>query len=375
MFGRGKDKSDDKDTVAKVDGSNSPPSAEPVFEVSTSRGFSEWLSLQNISLAVTTYQVGKIIFFGVDESKKLWVFNRNVGRCLGLQIDESGFWVSGDTQLFRYENLIQAGTRTNGPDSLFAPRLSYFTGDLDIHDIGLGKNGVPVFVNTLFNCLAAPSDKHSFTPIWKPKFISRLVAEDRCHLNGLAMHEGQARFVTAVATTDVFDGWREHRESGGVLIDVGSGEIAAQGMSMPHSPRLYQNQLWLHNSGTGEFGKVDLDSGTFEPVCFCPGYLRGLDFFGNVAVVGLSLPRNKTFSGLKIEERLQKEKVGARCGLLFIDLNTGTILHSMTFDGVVSELYDVGVIAGRKQPSAYGPNAPELARTLSVPDFKTETSQ
>jgi uncharacterized protein DUF4915 len=75
--------------------------------------------------------------------------------------------------------------------------------------------------------------------------------------------------------------------------------------SMPHSPRLYDGKLWLLNSGAGEFGTVDPASGTFTPVCFCPGYARGLAFVGRHAVIGLSRPRRGgTFSGLALDERL-----------------------------------------------------------------------
>ena len=63
--------------------------------------------------------------------------------------------------------------------------------------------------------------------------------------------------------------------------------------------------MWLHNSGTGEFGYADLECGRFEPVTFCPGYLRGLDFAGEFAVVGLSEPRGeRAFAGLALQARI-----------------------------------------------------------------------
>ncbi len=349
---------------------SAPADAAPEvkFSVDTSRGFSKWLAGQNASLVLTTYQVGKIIFFGTDKAGEFWTFNRNVGRCLGLATDAAGFWVSSDTQLYRFSNVLKPGERGPGDtDGFYTPRLSYFTGDLDIHDVGIDPSGQPVFANTLFNCLARPSPTHSFTPVWKPQFISRLAAEDRCHLNGLAMKDGQPAYVTAVSTTDVYDGWRGHRRSGGVVIDVASGDIVCSGLSMPHSPRWHNGRLWVHNSGTGEFGSVNLTTRTFEPLTFCPGYLRGLSFLGDVAVVGLSLPRgNKTFSGLALEERLAEKQIAPRAGLYFIDLKTGDTLHSVILGGLVTELYDVAVLKGVRQPAALGPSSEEVRRTLSV---------
>src|SRR5258705_76299 len=93
-------------------------------------------------------------------------------------------------------------------------------------------------------------------------------------------------------------------------------ENVASGLSMPHSPRLYDGRLWLLNSGTGEFGTVDRASGAFTPVAFCPGYARGLAFAGRHAVIGLSRPRrNRTFEGLALDERLSAKDAVARCGL------------------------------------------------------------
>ncbi|MFB2935937.1 TIGR03032 family protein [Aerosakkonemataceae cyanobacterium BLCC-F154] len=223
----------------------------------------------------------------------------------------------------------------------------------------------PIFVNTLFSCLATVSETHSFVPLWQPPFISKLAAEDRCHLNGLAMRDGQPRYVTAVSRSDIADGWREKRTDGGCAIDILNNEVIASGLSMPHSPRWYRDKLWLLNSGTGEFGYLDAQTGKFEPVTFCPGYLRGLAFSGDFAIVGLSQARgNKTFSGLPLEEKLAQKNAEARCGLMAIDLRTGDSVHWLRIEGVVEELYDVAVLPGVRRPMALGFRTDEIRRTI-----------
>ena len=345
------------------------------FEVNVSRGFETWFASQNASFAITTYQVGKVILFGIGQDGKLWTYNRNIGRCLGMASAPDAangkpghLWISSETQLYRFTDVLEDGaSAVRGADALYMPRLSYFTGDLDAHDIGIDGEGQPVFVNTLFNCLAQPSADHSFVPVWKPQFISALVAEDRCHLNGLAMRDGKPAFVTAVSATDTYDAWRDGRRDKGIVINVESDEIVCEGLSMPHSPRWHEGRLWLHDSGKGEFGYVDLDARSFVPVAFCPGYLRGLTFIGDIAVAGLSLPRhNKTFSGLALDEELEKRGISPRAGLYFIDTKTGTILHTINFEGIVTELYDVVALPGIRQPAMIGPASEELKRTLSV---------
>ncbi len=354
-----------------IDGSEtSGEKPEPVFSMDSSRGFSEWLAGQNASLAFTTYQVGKLFFVGTDGDRKQWVFNRNVGRCLGMAVSDNSLWVTSDIQVNRFENALLADQKTaEGYDAVYVPQAAFYTGDLDIHDFAIASNGLPLFVNTLFNCVSTVSLTHSFVPVWQPGFISRMAAEDRCHLNGLALVDGELGYVTAVSDSDTFDGWRDHRDDGGIVMDVRTNEVVCRGLSMPHSPRWHDGKLWLHNSGTGEFGTVDTDKGVFEPVCFCPGYLRGLTFVGGYAVMGLSKPRdNKTFSGLALDKALSERKVEPRCGLYVVDLKSGDVAHSLTMGGIVSELYDVAVISGTRQPVAFGPNSPELKTTISIGD-------
>jgi uncharacterized protein (TIGR03032 family) len=197
---------------------------------------------------------------------------------MGLCATANGLYLSSLYQVWRFENLFTQGEQQDGYDRLYLPQVGYTTGDLDIHDLAVAADGRLIFVNTLFGCLATLSETHSFKPLWRPPFSSRLAAEDRCHLNGLAMKEGRAAYVTAVSRSDVVDGWRDHRADGGIVIDVNTNAIVAEGLSMPHSPRWHQGRLWLLNSGTGEFGYVDLTAGRFVPVSFCAGYLRGLAF-------------------------------------------------------------------------------------------------
>jgi len=328
---------------------------EPEFEINCSRQFVNWLAEQNISLGFSTYQSGKVFLLGHNPNGTLSVFERTFERPMGMYTDGDILWLSSLYQMYRFKNSLPAGELSDGYDRLFVPQLSYFTADIDVHDVVLPDGSdQPVFVNTLFSCLATVSQDASFKPIWKPPYITQLAPEDRCHLNGLAMRDGQPAYVTAVSTTNVADSWREHRHNGGVVMDIKSNEIMTQGLSMPHSPRWAEGKLWVANSGAGEFGYIDSDTGKFEPICFCPGYIRGVSIHGQYAILGLSKPRHKTFAGLPLDERLAKENVQARCGLYVVDLKTGSIPHWLNIEGVVSELYDVIALPGVKRPSLIG---------------------
>ena len=349
--------------------STAEPQVSERFALTTSRNLNSWLAQTGQGLAFTTYQAGKVFFLGMKPDGRLSVFERSFPRAMGLGVSADGqsLLLATQIQLFRFDNVLPPGERQGNYDAVYAPHATWITGDLDIHDVGFGADDRPVFANTLFNCIATAVDGHSFRPIWRPPFISRLAAEDRCHLNGMAMENGAPRYVTCVSRSDVSDGWRDRRVDGGIVVDVASGEIVASGLSMPHSPRLHGGKLWLLNSGEGQFGWVDLTTGAFVPVCFCPGYARGLAFVGKYAVIGLSLAReNRTFQGLGLERALAAKESSARCGLIVVDIDTGDIVEWVRIEGVVRELFDVAILPGVSCPSAIGMKGNEVLRVVSV---------
>ena len=338
--------------------------------ITSSRNFAQWLASTGVSIAFTTYQAGKLFLLGVQPNGRLSIFERTFARSMGLAVTPDGrtLALGTQTQILRFDNVLDPGQTTpDGYDALYAPHASWVTGDLDAHDLGWGADGRPLFVNTLFSCIATVADGHSFRPVWKPPFVSRLAAEDRCHLNGTAVADGAPRYATAVSRSDIADGWRDRRSGGGVVIDVAASDIVAEGLSMPHSPRLHDGRLWLLNSGEGAFGHVDLASGRFETVAFCPGYARGLAFAGGCAIVGLSLSReSRTIGGLALDDMLRDRDVEPRCGLAIFDLASGDMIHWVRIEGVVRELYDVAVLPGVARPSAIGFRTDEINRVISI---------
>jgi uncharacterized protein (TIGR03032 family) len=352
---------------ASEKGAGDQPSAPKFrYTVAASRQFTAWLRERALSIAFTTYQTNRLFLAGRMSDGRVSLFERAFPRAMGLHASSERLWMSSLFQLWRLDNILQPGQVQDGYDRIFIPSIAYTTGDLDIHDIAVDRDGQLVFANTLFSCLATIADGYSFEPLWTPPFISKLAAEDRCHLNGLAMRDGAPAFVTAISRSDVTDSWRARRRDGGVLIDVGSGEIVVQGLSMPHSPRWHNGRLWMLESGTGHFGSVDLAQGRFEPLTFCPGYLRGLAFASHFAIVGLSKPRDQSFQGLPLDENLKSRDAEPCCGVMVINLESGDIVHWMKLEGDVVELYDVGALPEVQRPSAIGIMTDDICRVLRM---------
>jgi uncharacterized protein (TIGR03032 family) len=341
----------------------------PTLDITAPLAFNDWLAEQRVSLAFSTYQTGTLFAVGLDSCGRLAVDSIHLKRCMGLWVENLGrtVLVGAQDQIWRFDNILPPGQSHEGHDGIYAPETAWTTGDLDTHDLARDGRGRVLFVNTRYSCLAAASEDHHFAPVWRPPFVTELAPGDRCHLNGLAVRDGRPAFVTVLARTDTPQGWREHKRDGGAVIETTTGECVVAGLSMPHSPRWYRESLWLLESGTGQFGRVDADAGRFEPLCFCPGYPRGLAFYGDFALIGLSLPReNSGFGGLPLDEALRRRNAAPCCGLLVVDLRRGSPLFSVTMEGSVQELYDVAVLPGVRRPRWIGLDSEDLHFLLRI---------
>ncbi len=326
-----------------------------------------WLREQQLSLAFTTYRANRLLFLGVGGGGELKLHERLFDRPMGLFVAGESLWMAARCQIWRLDNLLAPGQLHEGGDRLYVPAVSFTTGDVNAHEVVLTADGEPLFVNTAFSCLAGLAPGCSFAPTWQPPFISQLAADDRCHLNGVALLEGVPTWATACGGSGEPSSWRNQRTGGGVLIHIPSGELAATGLSMPHSPRWHEGRLWLLNSGTGELGWIE--AGDFRSLCALPGFVRGLAFAGGCAVVGLSKLRSPQFTGLPLEERLIAEgNPGGCCGLRVIELASGEILHSLDLPEPIDELFDVAVLAGVRQPRALGLQGEAIDCLVKLPD-------
>lgn len=323
------------------------PTPDPLRSVYTN-SLVDILHQLGITLAVSTYQAGRVIFVRIDEGTVNTHF-RNFHKPMGIAKYQNELSIGGANTVWYYRNVpaVAAKVKPEGKhDACYLPRRVHVTGDVDIHEMDYSHDGELWFVNTKFSTLCTLDPEHSFTPRWQPPFISALLPEDRCHLNGLCLIDGTPRYVTALGQTDTAGGWRNNKRDGGVLMDIPSGEVILRGLSMPHSPRWHQGQLWLLESGQGSLAKVDLEHRTLQTVVQLPGFTRGLDFLGPLAFIGLSQVRESAvFSGIPLVERLsESERV---CGVWVVNWQTAEILGFLRFEEGVQEIFAVQALATR----------------------------
>jgi uncharacterized protein (TIGR03032 family) len=336
------------------------------FRSSYTAGFPGLLRELGISLLVSTYQSGRLIAVRAD-GDRLNTHFRAFPSPMGIALGPGLLAIGTQRHVWEYRNQPEVGLKLDPPgrhDAVFLPRSCHVTGDIRIHEMAFAGEQLWI-ANTRFSCLATLDREHSFVPRWRPPFVTALSPDDRCHLNGLAVADGQVRWVTALGATDAPQGWREEKAHGGVLIDVPTGEIVARGLSMPHSPRWSGGRLWVLESGKGGVTTVDPATGRVETVAELPGFTRGLAFAGPYAFVGLSQVRESNiFGGIPLSERV-KERL---CGVWALDLRTGRVAGFLRFEGLVQEIFDVQILHGIRWPEIAEPEADLIGRSFVLPD-------
>ncbi len=372
------------------------PGSSPLRSVHT-ESFPALLEYLGVSLLVTTYQAGKLVMLRADNGVLNTHF-RGFNVPMGLAVQGDRLAIGTSLEIWEFHNVpaVAAQLEPAGKhDACFLPRGSHTTGNVQIHEMAWGQSQTALarsasqgqlppslallanstdgpaspelwFVNTRFSCLCTRDLRCSFVPRWRPPFISALASEDRCHLNGLAMLDGQPRFVTTLGVSDEPAGWRPHKRAGGVLLDVPSGEVVTRELSMPHSPRCSRGQLWVLNSGAGGLGVVNPLTGAYEQVAVLPGFTRGLDFCDRYAFIGLSQVRESAvFSGIAIADQPLAERC---CGVWVVDILTGQTVAFVKFEDGVQEIFAVQVLPGRRFPDLINDDRTRVADSFVLPD-------
>lgn len=341
------------------------PQESPLRSVHTTN-FAEILGSLSISLLVSTYQAGKLIVVRNDNGVLNTHF-RLFNKPMGLAAERTRLAIGVANEIIELANIPAVASKIEPRgkhDACYMPRSIHVTGDIDIHEMAWGTEDL-WFINTRFCCLCTIDKNYSFVPRWRPKFVSALTPEDRCHLNGLGMVNGEPKYVSALGTTDTLTGWRENKAKGGVLLDITNDQQIAANLSMPHSPRWYGERLWVLESGNGSLATVNLATGQLETVALLPGFTRGIDFFGPLAFIGLSQVRETAvFSGIPITERLQ-ERI---CGVWVVNILTGQTIAFLKFEEAVQEIFAVQVLPGITFPEVIDSDLELISSSYVLPD-------
>lgn len=345
------------------------PDNQPItpFSSSYSPQIPELLLSLNCSLVISTYQAGKLVIISPKDENSLTMLPRTFDKPMGFDVQGDRLVLACKDEVICFEDSKDLAAsypkKQNTYDSLFIPRMTFYTGHVDMHDIAFGKDSIWA-INSSFSCLCQISGNHNFIPKWKPKFISELVSEDRCHLNGLVMIDGRPRYVTALGTGDTHQSWRENITDGGVVIDLQTDEIIFDKLAMPHSPKMYNGELYLLLSATGQLVKLDLKQKKVEVIKELEGFCRGMDIVGDYAFIGMSKLRknSSTFAKLDFADKADT------AGIKIVHIPTKAYVGEIKYQTSVDEIYDVKVLQNSIRPNILNTINPIHKLSLSIPE-------
>jgi uncharacterized protein (TIGR03032 family) len=336
---------------------------ETPIAISYSPNFPHLLKQLGSSIFISTYQAGRLVILR-HNGQGINAHFRTFPKAMGIAVNPVRLAVGTKYEIQELYNQTAVAPKLepiNTHDACYLLRNTHVTGDIDIHEMNYIQNQL-WFINTRFSCLCTVDPAYSFNPRWRPPFVTSLAPQDRCHLNGLAVVNNRPKYVTALGETNTPQGWRENKANGGILMDIETNEIVLRGLSMPHSPRYYGNNLLFLESGKGSLAVVNSNY-QVQTLAQFPGFTRGLDFYGNLAFIGLSQVRETaTFSGLPLTEKFSDRM----CGLWVYDLKTGQTVAFLKFDSGVEEIFAVQVLFNYRFPEVLTNDSKLLATSYAL---------
>jgi uncharacterized protein (TIGR03032 family) len=133
---------------------------------------------------------------------------------------------------------------------------------------------------------------------------------------------------------------------------------------MPHSPRWHEDKLWVLESGTGRLAVIDRATGQCETVAQCSGFTRGLAIIDRFAFIGLSKIRpTSAMDGAPLAARREQLK----CGVVAIDLGSGSEVGFLNFETAVEEIFDVHLLVGIRFPEVIGFQNDAISHSFALP--------
>ena len=340
------------------------------FSCSYSSHVPEILQKLNCSLAISTYQAGKVVCISAQDDHSIIQLPRTFPKPMGMakHPTKDKLAVACKDEVVVLANSSGLAEYYPGApkkyDALYMPRATFHTGPLDIHDLSYGNEDDLYGVNTLFSCIIKVDDDYNFKPYWKPNFIDALVSEDRCHLNGMAMKDGKPKYATAFGTGNTFQSWRDTVTTGGIIMDLESDEIISNGLAMPHTPRIFNGDLYTLLSATGELIRINPANGSYDVVVKVDGFVRGMDLHKDYLFIGLSKLRknSSTFSKLDFAEKANQ------AGVVIVHLPTGSVAGKLTYQTSLDEIYDVHVLVDKQRPNLMNTIRSDYKAGLMTPD-------
>lgn len=341
-------------------------------------GFLKILSKLDINLIISREYEHLLLCFSADNQKIKQSFYP-IAHPSGLAINHGNLYVASTrnpNQITEFSptndflNRIEDRSNPTEKGILLPSRIKNYPGATYFHDlvfIGNQLYSTAVGLNTII-----PIDFNSHfleTPIWKPNLsknqLLKLEQGNYLQINSIAAGKSiNESFFSASASAPgkYRPGHRNYPVDKKGVIFSANGDVIATGLTRPHSARIFNDKIWVNNSGYGEFGVIE--DGKFKVKISLPGWTRGLHFVENYAFVGTSriLPRYEHYApGLD-----SKKSISA---IFIIDMDKMEIVGRMNFPNG-NQIFGIESMSKNITSGFFNPNIINKPKTLKSIFYK-----
>ena len=147
-------------------------------------------------------------------------------------------------------------------------------------------------------------------------------------------------------------------------MDLENNTIISKGLAMPHTPRIFNNELYVLLSATGELVKVNTENGNYEVIVKLDGFVRGMSLHKDYLFIGLSKLRknSSTFGKLPFAEKANES------GIVVVHLPTKSVSGKITYLTSLDEIYDVHILADKVRPNILNTLKDDHKKGLMIPN-------
>jgi uncharacterized protein (TIGR03032 family) len=311
-----------------------------LLEYKTKGPWWDILSELNTNLIVTREYEHTIIILGYKNNQESISFFR-LPHPSGIAVDtnKKAVYIASTrnpNQIFKFISIQSIINRDDADNfNLEEPVLlpvssQFYPGSTYMHELAFINN--QLYANSVgTNSIIRFNNNDSYDRVWWPKCIEILdenkrFAKNYLQLNSIAAGDtiNNSYFTASVSRIEKYvpGDIKFPVNKNGVVFSGKTREPIASGLTRPHSAKLYNEIVWVDNSGYGEFGNIMNQS--FNPIIKLQGWTRGLFIKENIAFVGTShiLSRYKSYApGVDYNK--------TNCGISAIDLKTSQIIASM----------------------------------------------
>lgn len=314
----------------------------------------EWINRRDLSLVFALQHDNTLVFLSPNDEGRIQGVARQIQHPRSLHVDRNRLVVATHYQIHELVNVLPESATYDGYDHIYVLRRTHTTGAIDLQSLSGGVDEPPRFVSRRYNAVGTLSERYSFDMLWRASSSNQLSSEEAFQVTGVVKNAQQdACYVTGI--------YEDGQEATGAVVQIGSETLVAKGAFAPVKPQVHEGQLFLVDARNGSLLRVR-ECGETETMVHLPKIPSTLSLYDGFALVTIPSSSFEEEDRESLSSEQNHRTSGAE--LLLIELTTEKIIGKAQWPDGVGPPSDLQVLPNAQRPTALGPAAAELPRTV-----------